>query len=106
MIEDDDVTATRDIVREIHERLQRGEPVTQDLLARISEYLLSRRAPITVGFPELGERGSHLAIIPARFRRCRRLFRPIYERQQRAIARLPVQTITLTPRDIEGECEE
>lgn len=69
------------------------------------EYLLSRRAPITVGFPELNERGSHLTIIPSRFRRCRRLFRPVYERQQRAIARLPVQT-TLTPGDIEGECED
>ncbi len=52
------------------------------------EYLLSRGAPITVGFPELGERGTHLAVIPARFERCRKLFAHAYEKQQRAIRRM------------------
>jgi hypothetical protein len=70
------------------------------------EYLLSRRAPITVGFPELGERGSHLSIIPPRFRRCRGLFRPIYERQQRALKRMGLQAVPLTPIVIETECED
>jgi hypothetical protein len=70
------------------------------------EYLLSRHAPITVGFPELGERGSHLSIIPPRFRRCRGLFRPVYERQQRAIKRMGLQAVRLTPKHIETECED
>jgi hypothetical protein len=35
MIEDDRATTTRDIIREIHERLQRGAPMTLSLLARI-----------------------------------------------------------------------
>ena len=52
------------------------------------EYLLSERAPVTVGFPELGERGTHLSLVPRRFRRCRRLFRPAYERQQREMEKL------------------
>ena len=47
------------------------------------EYLLSEKAPIRVDFPELGEQGPHLCVIPRRFRRCRRLFEPIYRRQQR-----------------------
>lgn len=70
------------------------------------EYLLSRGAPITVGFPELGERGSHLSIIPPRFRRCRCQFRRIYERQQRAIKRMGLQAVTLTPKLIETACED
>jgi hypothetical protein len=70
------------------------------------EYLLSRRAPITVSFPELGERGSHLGIIPPRFRRCRGLFRPIYERQQRALKRMGLDAVTLRPTVIETECED
>jgi hypothetical protein len=70
------------------------------------EYLLSLGAPITVSFPELGERGEHLSIIPSRFRRCRRLFRPIYERQQRAFKRVKLPYMTLTPKDIETECED
>lgn len=71
------------------------------------EYLLARGAPVTVSFPELGERGSHLCIIPARFRRCRRLFRPAYERRQRALARIPVEAVgALTPADLEQEAED
>jgi hypothetical protein len=70
------------------------------------EYLLSQHAPITVGFPELGERGSHLNIIPPRFRRCRSLFRPIYQRQQQALKRMGLQTVRLTPKQIETECED
>jgi hypothetical protein len=69
------------------------------------EYLLSRNAPLTVGFPELGERGPHLRIIPPRYRRSRRLFRLLYERQQRAIERMKLQTVALRPKDIENECE-
>lgn len=70
------------------------------------EYLLSHRAPITVRFPELGERGSLLSIIPARFRRCRRLFRPVYERDQRAQRRLRLRLVRVTPKMIETECED
>jgi hypothetical protein len=76
------------------------------------EYLLSRRAPITVTVPELGERGSHLHVIPARFRRCRRLFRPVHERNQRRLERafnelataMPV--LNLTPEMVAQECED
>lgn len=74
------------------------------------EYLLARRAPITVGFPELGERGSHLHVIPARFRRCRRLFRPVHEREQRKLERtikaLGGIEMTLTPEMVAQECED
>ena len=70
------------------------------------EHSLSQGAPIAVGCPELGERGSHLGIIPRRFRRCRRLFRPIYERQQREINRMRLQPFALTPKVIETECED
>ena len=63
------------------------------------EYLLSRRAPVTIAFPELGEQSGHLGVIPRRFRRCRRLFRPVYERWQRELecrcAGLP--SINVTP---------
>jgi hypothetical protein len=52
------------------------------------EYLLSRRAPVTIGFPELGERGKFLQVIQPRFRRCRRLFRPVHLRHQRQLQRI------------------
>jgi hypothetical protein len=52
------------------------------------EYLLSRGAPVTVGFPELGERGTLLRVIPRRFRLCRRLFRPVHLRHQRRLKRM------------------
>ena len=50
------------------------------------EHLLRERAPITVGFPENPEGGS-IASVPTRFVRCRRLLKPLYERQQRAFER-------------------
>jgi hypothetical protein len=48
------------------------------------EYLLSKHAPVTVGFPELGEQSQHLDAIPRRFHRCRRLFGPVYARRLRS----------------------
>ncbi len=71
------------------------------------ESLLARRAPITVGFPELGESGRHLSMIPARLRRCRRMFAPVYHRSQRELTRkikrlnLPEDKV-----DFERECED
>ncbi len=71
------------------------------------ESLLARRAPITVGFPELGESGRHLCMIPARFRRCRRMLAPVYRRSQRELKResnrlnLPEEKV-----DFERECED
>jgi hypothetical protein len=63
------------------------------------EYLLSRHAPITVSFPELGEQGGHLHIIPKRFRRCRRLFARVYRRRlqafEREIAHLPTYQLDI-----------
>ena len=47
------------------------------------EYLLKCGAPVTIGFPELAERGTLLQVIPRRFRRCRQLFRPAHLRYQR-----------------------
>jgi hypothetical protein len=69
------------------------------------ETLLAQRAPMTVGFPELGEQGRHLYVIPARFKRCRRLLAPAYRRYQREIERraasLPVERL-----DLETECHD
>jgi hypothetical protein len=72
------------------------------------EYLLSRCAPITIGLPELGERGGSLGIIPRRFRRCRRLFRPVFQRQQRELKRrfTGIRTRQLTPLLFGGEMED
>ena len=71
------------------------------------EYLLARRAPITLSFPELGEWGKHLCVIPVRFRRCRRLFAPIYRRWQREIERkFKGRSKSLMPVDLETECED
>ena len=68
------------------------------------ERLLKLRAPIRVGFPEMGEQSRHLCVIPKRFRRCRALFRPVYLRQQREIQRLP--SYTMTPEAMASECED
>ncbi len=46
------------------------------------EYLLREGAPITVGFPENPKGGSAVSV-PVQFIRCRRLLKPVYERQQR-----------------------
>lgn len=72
------------------------------------EYLLKCGAPITVGFPELGERGEHLCIIPSRFRRCRRMFRFVYKRRQREISRMLVTgpDHVYTYKTLEVECED
>ena len=71
------------------------------------EYLLSRQAPVRVGFPELGEQGQHLSVIPSRFKRCRRLFRPVYERQQRKITRrISASTQAMTPEVLAADCED
>jgi hypothetical protein len=66
------------------------------------ERLLALKARVTVGFPELAERGSAPHIIPRRFRRCRALFRPVFARQQRELDRLlrrpaTSPTLMLTP---------
>ena len=94
-------TVLHEMIHAVLDRDGHGMPYWTQL-----EYLRLRRAPITPGFPELGERGSHLAIIPSRFRRCRRLFRPIYERWQRDITRPPGPDERLTPKDIERHCED
>jgi len=52
------------------------------------EYLLSCSAPVTIRFPELGDRGTLLQVIPRRFRRCRRLSRPVHLRHQRQLIRM------------------
>ena len=70
------------------------------------EYLLKAGAPITVGFPELGEMGDWIDIIPRRFVRCRRLFRPAYKARQKEIAKMfaRLSTTTITPADMATEC--
>ena len=68
------------------------------------ESLLAQRAPISVGFPELGEHGVHLDVIPSRFKRCRKLFAPAYRKYQRQIARLAVKSVDLTIEMFEQEC--
>ncbi len=71
------------------------------------ESLLARRAPITVGFPELGESGRHLSMIPTRFRRCRRMFAPVYHRSQRDLTRKIKRLNLLEEKvDFERECED
>ena len=74
------------------------------------EYLLARRAPITVRLPELGERGTLLCVIPRRFPLCRRLFRSAHLRNQRALS-IGVQNgelkdFKLSPSDLEREAED
>ena len=68
------------------------------------ERLLVCRAPVTVGFPELGESGSHPGIIPVRFRHCRRLFRRTHERHQQDLKRTfkDKTIIGILPRDTES----
>jgi len=52
------------------------------------EWLIASGAPVTaVRFPELGERGSDIGIIPRRFRRCRQRVRSATERDRRMLAR-------------------
>lgn len=72
------------------------------------ESLLRQRAPITVGFPELGEAGKHLCVVPNRFRRCRKFFAPVYRRQQRELERQISQagmpSYDYTTGDMETEC--
>ena len=51
------------------------------------EHLLSRRAPIGLGFPENPE-GRAVASIPARFVCCRRLYKTTFDREQRRLDRL------------------
>src|SRR5262249_55425976 len=72
------------------------------------EYLLAERAPITIGFPELGESGSLLSVIPRRFRRCHRLFRPVEARYQRRLEAQfrDVEGFTLTCDLMEQECRD
>jgi hypothetical protein len=69
------------------------------------ERLPKIRAPLDVGFPEMGERGRHLCVIPNRFRRCRALFRPVYEGWQRQLQSFgPGHTVT--PDEMASECKD
>jgi hypothetical protein len=72
------------------------------------EHLLKGKAPITVDFPELGERGEQLCVIPRRFRRARRRFAVAYDRRVRAIERrcMSSQTWRYTYGDMENQCED
>lgn len=70
------------------------------------EYLLSKKAPITVGIPELGEHGGQLCVIPKRFRRARKLFRSAFERAEKAKDREGIAEQRMTLSDFEHEFED
>ena len=92
-------TLLHEMIHAVVGRAGHGAPFWEQL-----EFLLARRAPITVGFPELGERGNHLCVIPARFKRCRKLFAPIYRKHQREIEQLDAEEQILTIQGFEQEC--